>query len=184
MDDAAISTRELDLSSGDNELQTEHDVAMTSAPASPTKSGRATPRWAALGGALAGVLVAFGAGYAINAGDADAVRDDLNGQIDSLDGDLESAEENRAATEAALDQCRDAVEGASALAEAADTVAGDFQELERLVVQYVAAPVGSPEEAELETAMAELETQLFGKVGALSASADRVTADSEACGAA
>ena len=79
--------------------------------------------------------------------------------------------------EGVVDECRDAVEEASVLAEQADDFTGDWQTLEGLLVQYAVTPVGSPEEAELEGKLAELSMKMEGKVGALAASADRVAAD-------
>ena len=168
------------LHNGERPLPTDADEVMPTSPAQP-ESTRRVPVWAVGVGGFVAVLIAFGSGYAVNAGDAERVRNDLNAEIDRLDEEVEGLEGSRAVAEASLDQCQDAVEGAAALAEAADDLAGDWQKVQSLMVQYLAAPVGSAEEAAIDAELVVIEAQLSGKFGALSASASRVTTDSKPC---
>ena len=168
------------LHTGERPLTTDADAVLPTSPAQPG-STRRVPIWVVGVGGFVAVLIAFGSGYAVNVGDAEAVRDDLNAEIDRLDEEVESVEGSRAVAEAGLDQCQDAVEGAAALTEAADDLAGDWQKAQSLMVQYLAAPVGSAEEAAIDSELVVIEAQLSGKFGALSASAARVTTDSKTC---
>ena len=155
----------------------DHTTMAAPPPSAPPSTGRRVPIWAALVGAVVAMLVAFGGGYAI----ASAEADDAKADRDAAEASLAKAEASLAEAEAALDQCQDAVEGAGALATAATTVADNFEELQRLLNDFNASAVGSAEEAELATALTEKEGQLTRQIGALSASAERVSADSEAC---
>jgi hypothetical protein len=168
---------------GERQRPADADVAMPPPPA-PPGSPRRVPVWAMGVGGLVAALIAFGSGYAVTAGEADAVRDDLNAEIDRSDEEIEGLEGSRAAAEARLDQCQDAVEGAAALTAAADDLAADWQKAQSLMAQYLAVPVGSAEEARIDAMLVEIEAQMSGKFGALSASAVRVTTDSKSCRAA
>jgi hypothetical protein len=187
MDDAEISADERELPTGNGDIPTGEppllvgpDATMTSSSA-PATGGRRVPLWAALVGAVAGVLLAFGVGFAINAGDADDVRDELNAEIDSLNEELASSQTSLQVAEGSLAECQDAVEGAAGMAEAAEDLASDWEQQGQLIDDWFAAPVGSSEEAQAEAALVELEGQMTTKFGGLSAMADRVTSDSEAC---
>jgi hypothetical protein len=168
-----------ELQAGEHPLRTDAVVS----PPSPGQPGRSRrgPLWAVGVGSVVAMLLAFGSGYAVNAGDAEGVRDDLNAEIQGLDEEIESLEGARAAAEEGLDQCQDAVEGAAALTGAADDLAEDWQKAQSLMIQYLAAPVGSAEEAAIDAELVEIEAQMSGEFGALSASAARVTTDSQAC---
>ena len=170
------------------EAPTDDQVGMAPppTPAAPPER-RGVPLWAALVGALVAALVGFGAGFAIYAGDADAVRDDLEAAEASLsesEASLSEAEASLSEAEAALAQCQDAVEGGTALATASDELATAWNEYLGLLTDFNATPLGSPEEAELSNALIEAEGQVNSKVGAATATADRVIADSEACASA
>ena len=113
----------------------------------PSNKTRTVPLWTALAATVAGVLVAFGVGYAINAEDAGAAseRDDLSEEVDRVSNARDTAEASLAVAEAVVDECRAAVDEASVLADQADDFTGDWQTMDDLTVQYAVAPVGSPE---------------------------------------
>ena len=185
MDDSVISTTASgliqagELPAGEGPPTNGH-VAVPPTPVPPARTRR-MPVWALVVGGLAAIVTTFAAGYAINAGDADEVRDDLNAEIGDLEKQLDVVEGTRTATAAALDQCREGVEGASALATTADDLAGDWQTMQGLAAEWAAAPVGSAAEAAIDAKLLELEARMSPKFGALSASADRVSTDSEPC---
>jgi hypothetical protein len=194
MDETLTPTGPHDLPTGDgahptgerNHPNEQDEVTARSRPSS--RAARSVPLWGAVVGALAGVLLAFGGGVAVNAGDADDVRDELNADISSLHEESDRLNEKAAGSQASLDtamaglaQCQGAVEGATAMAAAADDLAGDWDEQGRLLADWYAAATGSPEEAQAVAALGEIDAQMSTKFGALSATADRVTADSDAC---
>ena len=125
-------------------------LATVQQPTPPTKT-RTVPLWAALGATAAGVLVAFGVGYAINAADAGAAseRDELSLKVDRVSKERDGAEASLAVARAAVDECRAAVDEASVLADQADDFTGDWETMLDLFLQWEAAPIGSPEEAEM-----------------------------------
>lgn len=187
MDEAQISANERELPTGNGDVPTGEppllvgpDATMTASPAPETR-GRRVSLWAAGLGALAGMLLAFGVGFAINAGDADDVRDELNADIDSLNEEMASSQASLQVAEASLAECQRAVEGATELAAAAEDLAGDWEQQGQLIDDWFRAPVGSSEEAEADAALVELESRMTTKFGGLSAVADQVTSDGEAC---
>ena len=161
------------------------DVTVTVDPVSPEESRapsakrRAVPLWAALGATLAGVLLAFGIGYALNAEDAGAAseRDELSETLTQIRGKHAAAEASLALSRAAVDECREALEEASRLATTAAAFTGDWQKLQALFIEWSATAPGSPEEADLDLQLTELSLQMDNKVCALEASADRVSSD-------
>jgi hypothetical protein len=162
----------------DTEIQTEQAPPLEQSPAPSTKT-RTVPLWAALAAMVAGVLTAFGVGYAINAEDAGAAseRDDLSEEVDRISDARDDAEASVAVAEGVVEECRDAVEEATLVAEEADDFTGDWQTLQDLFVQFATTPVGSPEEAEVDRKTTALLMKMDRKIGALAASADRVAAD-------
>jgi hypothetical protein len=160
----------------ETQIQTEQAPSL---PTAVTNTPRTVRLWTALAATAAGVLVAFGVGYAINADDAGAAseRDDLSEDVDRVTKERDQAEASRAVAAAAVDECRDALEEATVVADQADDFSGDWETMLDLTIQYAAAPVGSPEAAEIERQLTELSLQMDGKLGALAASADRVAAD-------
>jgi len=145
----------------------------------PTTRRRTVSLWTLLGATLAAVLVAFGIGYAVNADDAGAAseRDELVEKLDRTVAERDRADASLALAEGAVDDCREAVQEAAALAEDAEDLVGGWRALQELWLRYLAAPVGSPEEAEIDLQVTERSLQMDSTVGALAASADRVTSD-------
>jgi len=144
--------------------------------AEPPPRARRMPIWAALVASLAGVLVAFAAGYAINADDAGAAseRDDLSEELDRASAAGKKARAALAVAQDAIDECQAAVEEAATLADDATDFVGDWQAMKGLGFDYAATPVGSPEESQIDEQIAQLTLQMDTKVGALTASAGRV----------